>query len=289
MITSGMAQTPERPPSHPAATKRLPPKELAASPEIDVWQIRSKLREIEQTLLLAEIRCIPFEELLRRIEHVWDDPAASEIIYRTSQETHSGNELAALTESIKRLIEVADTLPPASKTKSFKAVRRILSRMPADIAAPIAEPWLEHKHKFRREMAYRIFQRAGVPAEFGPRLLATFKKNRDQKCLELIARHPVAIAATDTTALCESITDGYWRMRVIQSVLMTDTERGVSLSTAYPREFVWAAGRQRDAGLLPILRRLFDASPADLDFLSIYVWALARLIQRISPNHAKSA
>jgi hypothetical protein len=82
---------------------------------------------------------------------------------------------------------------------------------------------------------------------------------------------------TDITTLCESITDEYWRMRVIQSLLITDAERGVSLSTAYPREFVWASGRQRDAGLLPILRGLFDASPGDLDFLSIYVWALGQL------------
>jgi hypothetical protein len=75
--------------------------------------------------------------------------------------------------------------------------------MPADIAAPIAEPWLEHKHKFRREMAYRIFRGAGVPPEFDPRLLAAFKKNGDQQCLELVARYPAAVAATDHTVLAE--------------------------------------------------------------------------------------
>jgi hypothetical protein len=149
--------------------------------------------------------------------------------------------------------------------------------MPADIAAPIAEPWLEHKHKFRREMAYRIFRGAGVPPEFDPRLLAAFKKNGDQQCLELVARYPAAVAATGHTVLAESITDKYWKMRVIQSLLISDVERGVSLSSAYRREFVWASGRQRDVTLLPILRGLFEANPGDLDFLSIYVWVLGQL------------
>jgi hypothetical protein len=249
----------------------------ANRPDLDIWQIDLKLKEIDRTLRLAEIRCIPFEDLLSRIEHVWDDPAASELIYHVCQETHSDNELAALSETIKNLIKAAEQLSPTQKKTAFKAVQRILSRMPADIVAPIAEPWLEHKHKFRREMAYRVFQRAGVPAEFGPRLLAAFKKSGDQKCLELIASHPAAVIATDTIDLSESITDKYWRMRVIQSLLISDTERGVSLSIAYPREFTWASGRQKDVGLLPILRGLFDANPGDLDFLSIYIWALGQL------------
>jgi hypothetical protein len=177
-------------------------------------------------------------------------------------------------QAIKHLVKAADQLPPTQKTKAFNAVRRILSRMPADIAAPIAEPWLEHKHKFRREMAYRIFRGAGVPAEFGPRLLAAFKKNGDQQCLDLVARYPATVVANNTKVVAESITDRYWRMRVIQSLLISDAERGVSLSSAYPREFVWASGRQRDVTLLPILRGLFEANPGDLDFLSIYVWAL---------------
>ena len=51
----------------------------------------------------------------------------------------------------------------------------------------------------------------------------------------------------------------------------------MSLSLAYPREFVWAVGRQKDAGLLPVLRHLFNMNPDDLDFVSAYVWALGQI------------
>jgi hypothetical protein len=91
---------------------------------LTIWQIESKLREIDQTLRLAEVRCIPFGDLLRRLEHLWDDPAAGEIIYHVCQEMYSGNELAALTESIRHLIEAADCLSSPEKTRALNAEKQ---------------------------------------------------------------------------------------------------------------------------------------------------------------------
>ena len=126
-------------------------------------------------------------------------------------------------------------------------------------------------------MAYQIFRRAGVPAEFGARLLEAFQKTGDQECLQLIARNPDATAATDALTVAELIDDEYWRARVIQSLLIADPEKGRASSAGYPREFVGAVGRQRDSSLLPIMRDLYATYSHDLEFLSLYVWALGRL------------
>ncbi|GEM_PF-1274728 len=250
---------------------------IDSHPEIAALHRESQLEKISQTMRMAEVRCLPFEELLVRIEHLWDDDAASEIVYRVCEESFSDNQAQALAVSISRLAAAADQLPSAAKSAVLRSVGRILARLPSRFAAPIAEPWLGHKHKFRRQIAYRVFQRTGVPAESAPQLLVAFQQTGDQECLQLLARNPSAIAAVDSAAVAELMDDEYWRMRVIQSLLVVDKPRGISLSTLYPIEFIRAVGREKDASLLSDVQILFDKNFEDLEFVSIYAWALGQL------------
>jgi hypothetical protein len=252
-------------------------KLLASDPGIAAAHRESQLAEIARTLDMAEIRCISFDQLLTRIERLWDDDAASQIVYRACQKSFSNNQIHALAESVRRLADAAEGLPRPAKSKALRAVKQILARMPMHIVGPIAEPWLMHKHKFRREIAYRVFRGVGVAAEVGPRLLAAFHRNGDQECIQLIARSPAAVAAVDAADLLALLEDDYWRMRVIEALLTTEETAGVSFSYLYPYEFAWAVGRKKDTALLPGLLSLFNKHSNDLDFLSIYVWALGQL------------
>jgi hypothetical protein len=251
--------------------------EVTHSPEFADWHRQAQLQKLDRTIRMAEIRCIPFDELLGRIERLWSDDAASEITFRASEEPLSHNQLHALAESVKRLADASEHLPSALKSSIDRAVRRLLSRMPAEIAAPLAEPWLEHKRKFRRKTAYAILRRTGITAACGPRLLAVFQRTGDQEALKLLARNPPAVAAVDAAYMASVIDDEYWRMRVVWSLLLENVEKGVSLSDVYPREFVWAAGRHKDPALLPAMRHLFDTHHDDLEFVSMYAWALGQL------------
>jgi hypothetical protein len=253
------------------------PEDLRRRPDIVAARRQLQLQEIDRTIRLADVRCIPFESLLNRIEKLWKDEAASEIVFRVCEEPLSHNQLHALAQSVKFLADAVDCLPSASKTTIDRAVRRMVARMPPEIAAPIAEPWLEHKRKFRREIAYRILRESGVPAAYGPRLLAVFQRNGDQECLKLLARNPSALVAAGGVAIAKLADEEYWRMRIIQSLLIADIDGGMSASAAYPREFVWAAGRQKDPALLPAMRSLFDTSADDLSFVSLYAWALGQI------------
>jgi hypothetical protein len=132
------------------------PQEFAGNPVLVEAHRTMMLDEIDRTIRMAEIRCLPFDDMLRRIEHLWDDDAAGEIVYRACSEPLSQNQLCALAESVSRLAETVEGLPSTLKAKLDRAIKRILSRMPAEVAVPIAEPWLEHKRKFRREVAYHI-------------------------------------------------------------------------------------------------------------------------------------
>lgn len=253
------------------------PKEFSDNLVVVEAHRRMMLDKIDQTIRMAEVRCLPFDVLLKRIEHLWDCEAAGEVVYRACSEPFSHNQMLALAESARRLADAIDDLPSSLKAKSDRAVKRILSRMSAEIASPIVVPWLDHDRKLRREIAYRVLRDTGLSAEFGPRLLDIFGRSGDQECLKLLARNPAALAAVNFQTVLEKIEEEYWRMRVVQSVLLIEPERGRSLSARNPHEFVWAVGRLKDASLLPDLRRLLEVHASDLNFISIYAWCLGQL------------
>lgn len=253
------------------------PESLADNPEIVAEHRRMILDDIRRTIRMSEVRCLAFDEILRRIEQLWEDPQAGEIVWRVCEESLSHNQLHALAASVQQLADSVDRLPSACKASPDRAIRRILSRMPAEIAAPVAEQWLDHPRKFRREIAYRVLRDCGLTAASGKRLMEVFHRTGDQECLKLIARHPIAIGELDVPAILDAVTDEYWRTRVVQAALVSNRSTAMALADSHPREFLHSTGRLRDATLMPTLRQLFDRHSQDLSFLSLYAWALGQL------------
>lgn len=235
------------------------------------------LEAIDRTIRMSEIRCAPFDELLVRIEHLWDDPYAKEIVYRISNEKLSDNQYYALAESTRRLADAVDLLPSAQKAWPDRAIKRLLANMPAKVAVTVAERWLDHKRKFRREMAYRVLRGCGLSAESGVRLLEVFNRTGDQECLRLIARFPVATANVDVQSILEKIDDCYWRMRLVEAALGWEKDKAMALADSYPYEFLRAIGRLKDRASLPKLIELFTKNSHDLKFVSLYAWVLGQL------------
>lgn len=260
------------------ATRKFEPlNELLNDLRVAAEHRRAQLAELDRTIRLADVRCISFDELLSRIERLWHDDGASEIVYRASTEELSHNRLGALAQSVKRLADAADRLPSPFKATIDRAVKRILSRMPGEIATPIALPWLEHRRKYRREIAYYILRKVGLDSESGTALLSVFQRTGDQDCLKLLARNPSTLASSDAEHVVNFLDEEYWRMRVVESLLIAGDERAVLLGVRYPREFAWAVGRQKDATLLAVMRNLLDERAHDLTFVSLYAWALGQI------------
>lgn len=250
---------------------------LEQKPALAELQRSRALDEINRTIRFAEIRCISFEELLQRVERLQDDPYALEIVHRIVTEAFSHNELHALSEVARRLANVADASPAARKRTLDGSIGRILSRMPQDIAAPIAAEWLGHKRKARRLIAYKVLRISGVPPDYGPRLLNEFIRNGDQEYLQLIVRNPDALIRTGAEKVLLLLDDEYWRMRAVEAAYRDDMSCADTLSSLYPREFAWAVGRLKSGAAIPALKRLFEQKSDSLEFVSIYAWALGQI------------
>ena len=254
-----------------------PPERFANDPEIVAEHRRQALEAINRTIKMSEICCVTFDNLLARIERLWDDPDAGQIVYRVCNETLSENQCYALAESIRRLANAVDLLPSVQKASPDRAIKRMLVSMPAEIAVSVAEQWLEHKRKFRREIAYRLLRECDLTAASGARLLDVFSRTRDQECLRLLARSPAAIENMDIQPILENMDDYYWRMRLVQAALISNKTHAMALADSYPYEVLHSIGRLRDATVLPKLADLFATHSHDLQFVSLYAWVLGQL------------
>ncbi len=254
-----------------------PLAELLNDPGLAEELRRAQLVELDRTIRLADVRCISFDELLSRIERLWEDEEASEIVYRASTEEFGYDQFCAIARSVRRLADAVDRMPSPSKARIDRAMKRILARMPGEIATLIVLPWLEHKRKFRREIAHAVLRKAGLDPQSGVALVAIFQRTGDQGCLKLLARNPSALAVSDAKQVLDLLDEEYWRMRALEALLVAGDERAILLCARYPREFVWAVGRQKDATLLTVLRSLLDAHAQDLAFVSLYAWALGQI------------
>ncbi|MDO3432572.1 hypothetical protein QWJ46_07725 [Rhizobium sp. CBN3] len=253
------------------------PSSLKDDPDIVALHRQFLVEEIDRTLSLAEVRSLPFDELLTGIECLPNIDNSSEIIFRACEYEPSLNQAYSLAESVRRLADSVEELPSRLKPTYDRAIRRILSRLPAEVAWPVCSPWLEHKRKFRRETAYLVLRKTGVDETAGARLLGVFQSTGDQMALELIARNPLATRNVNIETILPLFDDEYWRMRLVEAVLMDDETKSVMLATKYPREFTHAVGRQKQKSMLPKLNSLFDLQSENLEFLSIYAWALGQI------------
>ena len=253
------------------------PAKLADNPELIALHRKMLMEEIDRTLSLAEVRSQPFDELLNSIERLPDISNSAEVVFRVCEYEPSRNQAYSLAESVRRLAEIVDGLPSRRKPTYDRAIRRILSRLPAEAAWPVADPWLEHKRKFRRETAYAILRKTGIDEKAGSRLLEVFESTGDQTALELIARNPSATRALDVKQVLPLFEDEYWRMRLVEAILVDDETRALTLAADFPREFTHAVGRQKQKRLVPKLRDLLALQSENLDYLSIYAWALGQV------------
>jgi hypothetical protein len=117
----------------------------------------------------------------------------------------------------------------------------------------------------------------GVTVGLANCLIASFRRTGDEKMLELIARTPNVVADIDAEFLLDNLSEDYWRVRVLEVLLLAAPQRGVKQAVDYPKEFIWALGRAKADSYAPLMERIVDVNRYDIGILSIYAWALGRL------------
>jgi hypothetical protein len=254
--------------------KYLQSKEYAAI------EYRSLLENIRGVFTFAEIRCLSHAELLSRIPVIWKDPNREEVIQCFQEVTLSIDELQILFGHLKYLSNVGETLVSQEKARVDRIIGRLGRLLPGNLAAELVTSLLHSKRKSRREVAYRLIRTIKPSKPLAKLLLQRFREIRDQRLLQIIARSAELVPDLNAEFLLQNLEEHYWRARVIEALIRHDVERAIDLAVSYPREFVHAVGRCGAASLAGVMHNLYEKCQDDLEFVSLYVWALGKIGDR---------
>ena len=241
------------------------------------FYIQGKIAEIKLTLQLAEARSIPFETLLERLEKQDVNANIPIIIDRLCEIKISPKREATLIPVLTHIADETDRYKSREKAKWDSYIYRILKQISPQGATLIAEKFLEHPRKARRQIAIDVFKRVGLNIRVTNKLIELYKKDHEQSYLELIARYPKNLNNVDVNWLLSEIKAEYWRARVIEGIIKYYEKETIVMAKCYPFEFVHAVGRTRSQKYLKIILELYEDNKSDIEFISIFTWCLGVL------------
>lgn len=258
----------------------------------------SFVAKLAAALAAADMRAVPFPDRLARLESVWSDPDRLLVIGDLQRRDLTDEERAQLADALASLATRSGRLPARDRDKVNRAVSRLIRWLPPERAWGVVEGWFGDRRSFRREVVVRVLRERGVPPALVPALVEEYQATGDRGLLSLISRSPEAAALLDERCLREMLAAPertvvadrpplvdddlrYWRMRVLELLLVGGHRLDEETVFAYPVEFVWAVGRQADAGSLPLLRRVLERNRDNPEFLWWCLWAFDRMGEEV--------
>ena len=206
--------------------------------------------------------------------------------------------------TLTELVETAGTLPARDRDCSDRAVARLSRLLTVERAWSVIRPWFGDLRAFRRSVVIRVLREHGVPSGLGGHVIDQFRSTQDRNLLKLISPNPHVAALLEEQDIASTLAapendrsfgplqtpDGlvgpivmkdsdtrYWKMRVIEALLIGGHVPSDALAFERPMEFVWAVGRRSHQASLPLLRRVLEEYKSDPEF----VWRCARAFQRM--------
>jgi len=241
------------------------------------FETKIHLNQLQRTIEYAHLRCLSTIEIINKISDIDEKQDRSSCVTRLLELKLDESELILVERTMTKLAERSQEAPSTLRKKLDRVVLRLARMLPPELAAHFAGPHLDHRSKTRRVWAYSALRNTQIPRGMAEKLVNVFRRTGDQEALELIARNAERVPETDPEFLLANIAEKYWRARVIEGLLVHQRSVALALASRYPFEFAHAVGRTGDNTLRGPLRQLLQANSGDLEFLSIYAYALGKI------------
>ena len=244
---------------------------------IESFKTEIFLDKLGRTVRYAKLRCLSPTEIFDRIAGLDLDPEVTDYVYRISELRLTGSNLEHLLGAMKNLANRSESSSSKVRAKIDRILLRLVRLLPTDIGNNFAEPFVDHRLKSRRRWAYSSLRQKPISKIIAVKLANVFKQHGDQDALKLIARNPKRVTDVGGEFLLANINEEYWRARVVEALLDYDRPTALLIAKRYPFEFDHAVGRSGDDSLVSYLTDLFPANQDDMEFISIYAFALGKL------------
>ena len=244
---------------------------------IESFKTEIFLDKLGRTVRYAKLRCLSPTEIFDRIAGLDLDPEVTDYVYRISELRLTGSNLEHLLGAMKNLANRSESSSSKVRAKIDRILLRLVRLLPTDIGNNFAEPFVDHRLKSRRRWAYSSLRQKPISKIIAVKLANVLKQHGDQDALKLIARNPKRVTDVGGEFLLANINEEYWRARVVEALLDYDRPTALLIAKRYPFEFAHAVGRSGDDSLVSYLTDLFPANQDDMEFISIYAFALGKL------------
>ncbi len=244
---------------------------------IESFKTEIFLDKLGRTVRYAKLRCLSPTEIFDRIAGLDLDPEVTDYVYRISELRLTSSNLEHLLGAMKNLANRSESSSSKVRAKIDRILLRLVRLLPTDIGNNFAEPFVDHRLKSRRRRAYSSLRQKPISKIIAVKLANVFKQHGDQDALKLIARNPKRVTDVGGEFLLANINEEYWRARVVEALLDYDRPTALLIAKRYPFEFAHAVGRSGDDSLVSYLTDLFPANQDDMEFISIYAFALGKL------------
>lgn len=231
---------------------------------------------------IAEIHCLTIDELFQRLSEIWRDEYFSQVVSRVLDINLTDDKKIELGQIVYRLASLDREISSKERMRIDRVINRLLCAIPHSLAIEILTSSLKHRRKARRKLAENQLKHIGVDVRLSEVLISKFKETGDESFLQLIARSKYAVPFIDYQYLLNNLSNPYWRMRVIESLILAKPEIAIAIAESFPYEFVYAIGRQNFIEGLPKLKKLLEryTNTRNMNFVSISIWVVGKFAAR---------
>jgi len=141
------------------------------------------------------------------------------------------------------LIEKSDSLPVAEQHHFNTVLRVILARLSKPQARALVQPFINHRLKERRELAFSVFRWAGVNRRIVKDILERHSRTGEERLLKIVVSAKGSGGVSDLLKLLPQFSDRYWKMRVLQAILKAGRQVPFEVVESHPTEFLQAIAR----------------------------------------------
>ena len=255
----------------------LPVHMFKSDPRLEEIAIEMALPDLHRTIRYARVRCLSPSDVIARFADFATEDDLNQYIARLLELKLTDSELQLLVTVMEQLASQLEKSRSRTKLRIDRVLLRLVRALPSDFAVRFAEPYVDHPRKGRRRWAYVALREKHISKEVAAKCADSFRRTGDQEALILIARNPERVVHVGAEFLLKNLDDKYWRARVLEALIVYDRVSALSWSRQYPFEFAHAVGRTGEASLVGALGALFEENSNDLEFVSIYAYALGKI------------
>jgi hypothetical protein len=240
--------------------------------------LENGLKRLEEAFALIQAgRGAGPQSALERVATIWEEPDPSRVVDWLYRRSFSSEEEHVLLTSLRRIQHQMDTLPRRQRLLADRTLYRLLHKLPLELSRELVVHCIQSRRKLCRAAGYRALMVHGIPQDLAALVWSRYGETGDEEPLKLLACAPNVLGGLDVHELLRCLPEKYYRIRLIESLLIIHDTRIDQLALAYPIEFAWAAGRTADIALVPTLRALLSANKHEPEFVWSCMWAFSKM------------